>query len=315
MPSAHGKAVCFAPASVGNLGVGFDILGQVLTVAGDRVTVTATDEPVVRVGAVSGLVTDLPADPARNTATAGLVALIDDLGLDFGFEVSLEKGIPMGSGMGGSAASAVGAVVAANALLPAPLSNDELLTYCLRGEAVASGATHADNVAPCLYGGITLCDLASPPNITAIPVPPTLRCVLVHPHLEIATREGRAMLRDSYALGEFVRQSASLAGVIAGCSLGDVALIRRSLNDSLIEPQRAGLVPGFDDAKAGALAAGALGCSLSGSGPSLFAWVEETDAEAVRHAMMQAFERQGLAVDGWVSRIDGPGATLEAVVS
>lgn len=314
MPAAHRQAVCFAPASVGNVGVGFDILGHALSIAGDRVTVTAIDAPHVRVGRVCGLIDRLPVDPAGNTATAGLVSLRDELGLDFGFEVSIEKGIPMGSGMGGSAASAVGAAVAANALLARPMPIADLLVYCLRGEAVASGASHADNVAPCLHGGLTLCDLADPPTITLLPVPSSLRCVLIHPHLEIATREGRAMLKQSYGLGEFVSQSANLGGFIAGCTTGDIDLIGRSLADVLIEPQRAPLVPGFGDAKSAALDAGALGCSLSGSGPSLFAWCDVAAADAVRAAMMEAFDSHGLAVDGWISTIDGPGATLESVI-
>ncbi len=307
------RAVVFAPASVGNVGVGFDILGHALSIAGDRVTVTAIDEPVVRVAGVRGVAGSLPTDPARNTATAGLLEMRVRLGLAGGFEVTLEKGIPLGSGMGGSAASAVGSVVAANALLNEPLSRDALLPFCLVGEQVASGAMHADNVAPCLIGGLVLCDRAEPPRLTRLPVPPDLRCVLVHPHLEISTRDGRSILRREYALGEWIDQSARLAGFVAGCALGDKALIARSLEDVLIEPQRKRLVPGFDAAQNAARDAGALGCSLSGSGPSLFAWCRVTDAPGVREAMTAAFVANDVGADAWISMIDGNGAVVERV--
>jgi homoserine kinase len=302
-------ATAFAPAGVGNVAVGFDILGHTLPAVGDLVTVRRTERCGVSIAGIEGIPDPIPLDPDRNTATAGLIALARELRLPFGLEVHIHKGIPLGSGMGGSAASAVGALVAANALLPEPLGPAALFQFALIGEAVASGAIHGDNLAPGLFGGLTLVRATEPADVIRIPVPPSLRCVLVHPHLQLETRRARQVLGDTVALGLHVQQSANLAGVLAGCYTGDLALIGRSLADVVVEPVRERLVPGFRAVKHAALDGGALGCSLSGAGPSLFAWCDgDAAAERVRSAMIAAFRAQGIEAEGWVSPVGGPGA-------
>jgi homoserine kinase len=309
------SATAFAPAGVGNVAVGFDILGHTLHSVGDHVTVRRTEERGVRIAGIEGLPDAIPLDPARNTATAGLMALAREMELPFGFEVHIRKGIPLGSGMGGSAASAVGALVAASAVLPRPLPPAALFGYALIGEAVASGAIHGDNLAPGLYGGLTLVRSTEPPDVIRIPVPARLRCVLVHPHLQLETRRAREVLGDSVPLGLFVQQSANLAGVLAGCYTDDLALIGRSLADVVVEPARERLVPGFRAVKAAALDAGALGSSLSGAGPSLFAWCDgDAVAARVREAMIAAFADQGIEAEGWTSPVDSPGARIVETV-
>ncbi len=310
MSASTPSATVYAPSSIGNVAVGYDVLGCIADVAGDTVTVRRIPVPEVRVGTVEGIVTDLPTDPADNTATAGLLQMIDDLGLGFGFEVDLQKGIPLGSGMGGSAASAVGAAVAANELLETPMPIDRVFEYALIGEAVASGAVHPDNVAPCLYGGVVLTRSVDPPDVIALPVPDDVRCVLVHPHRTIATRDARARLPEHLPYADIVRQTAHIGAFVAGCYRGDVDLLGRALRDFIVEPHRAALVPGFYDVQAATMDAGALGCSLAGAGPSCFAWTRASDAEAVRTAMCNAFEARDVGTDAWITRLDARGARV-----
>ena len=304
-------ATAYAPASVGNVAVGFDILGHALDAVGDRVTVTRLDRPRVEIEEIVGCEETLPLDPEQNTATAGLVAMIRELSLPFGFSVRIEKSIPLGSGMGGSAASAVGGMVAANALLETPLPLSELLRFALVGEAVASGSAHADNLAPGLYGGLTLVRAMDPPDILRIPVPEEIRCVLVHPHLRLDTRVARGVLPREIAMGLFVHQAANLAGFVAGCQTGDLELIRRSFVDLVVEPHRAPLIKGFAAVKGAALEAGALGCSISGAGPSVFAWcVGDAVATQARDAMVEAFAGAGVESDAFISPVGAPGARV-----
>lgn len=308
------RAVAFAPASTSNLAVGFDLLGHPVGPAGDRVAVTRRASAGVVMGAVTGCAGPLPADPAANTAGAAIQRLLADHAPGLGMNVDIEKGIPLGSGIGGSAASAVAAVVAANALLPSPLSTEALMPYALAGEMIASGALHGDNVAPSLLGGLLLVRAADPPDVVRLPVPPSLRCVMVLPRQRLDTRVARAVLPITVPLHDVIRQTANLAGVIAGCCTGDLALIGRSLADVIVEPARAPLIPGFGAVQAAAMNAGALGCSISGGGPSLFAWCDgDALAASVRAAMMDAFSRAGVACEGWTSTVDGPGARLETV--
>lgn len=307
-------ATAFAPASTSNLAVGFDLLGHPVGPAGDRVTVTRRDAPGVVIGAVDGRAGPLPTDPAANTAGLAVMRLLADHAPDLGVEVSIDKGIPLGSGIGGSAASAVAAVVAANALLSVPLPLEALFPYALAGEAIASGAIHGDNVAPSLFGGLILVRSADPPDLVRLPVPSSLRCVMVLPRQRLDTREARAVLPKSVPLHDLIRQTANLAGVIAGCCTGDLALIGRSLVDVVVEPHRARLIPGFAAVQAAAMDAGALGCSISGGGPSLFAWCDGDDvAGAARDAMVAAFQAACVQAEGWTCEVGGPGARLESV--
>ncbi|MEX2582298.1 MAG: homoserine kinase [Gemmatimonadota bacterium] len=302
-------ATAFAPATVGNAGVGFDLLGHAVVSVGDRVTVTRTEERTVVVRSES---MSVPHDPASNTASAGLLRLIEDLDLPFGFAVVLEKGIPLGSGMGGSASSAAGAILAANRLLPEPLDETGLLRYGMYGEEVATGSFHPDNLAPCLLGGLILSLDRDPLEVVRIPVPDSLYCVVVHPRLRLDTRDARRVLPSQICLSDHVAQSGKLAGVIAGCFRGDIALIGKSLEDLIVEPKRAPLVKGFDAVKSAALRMGALGCSLSGSGPSLFAWCEgPLRGDKIREAMIAAFAEAGVESRGWVSPVGAPGAQIE----
>jgi homoserine kinase len=300
----------FAPATVANVAIGFDILGHTVEAVGDRVRVRRVEAPEVSILAITGVAGELPVDPPKNTAGRAVQALRAALGLAYGFELEIEKGIPLSSGMGGSAASAVAAVVAANALLEEPLTRLQLLKFAMAGEIVASGSAHLDNIAPSLFGGLVLTVGIDHPRVKQIPVPPTLRCVLVHPHMHLATREARAILKTDVTRSDFVWQTANLAGFISGCYSNDLDMIRESFDDVIIEPQRQQLIPGFKDVKRAAMSAGALGCSISGAGPAVFARSEIQYAEAVRGAMAASFARHGLESDHWISKIENYGARV-----
>ncbi len=306
------RATAFSPASVGNVGVGFDILGHVVEGAGDRATVRLTGDGRVRVLAVRGAVADLPLEAERNTGGRALLSMLKHAPAGTGFELELDKGIALGSGMGGSAASAVAAVVAANALLARPLGMAELYDAAMDGEAAASGSRHGDNVAPMLLGGLVIAPSHGAP--VRVPVPDWLHVALVHPHFVLETRRARAALAGSYELHGFVEQSEGLALVLAGCYGKDAALIRRGLRDVLVEPRRAPLIPGFAGVQRAALDAGALGASISGAGPSVFAWCESrATAERAAAAMAAAFGAVDLAADTFVARVDGPAARVESL--
>jgi homoserine kinase len=307
---ARNEARAFAPASVGNVAIGFDILGFSVGAIGDRATVRKIREPDVRVKAIRGVVADLPMDAAKNTAGRALQAMREALALPFGLELELDKGIPLASGLGGSAASAVAAVVAANAVLPQPCGKLELLKFAMQGEAVASGSLHVDNIAPSLYGGLVLTVGIDQPRVKQIPVPAVVRAVIVHPHMFLSTRQARAILKGSVEMKDFVWQTANLAGFISGCYTDDIDMLRESFEDVVIEPQRAALIPGFGEVRRAAISAGALGCSISGAGPTMFAWCLESHALAVREAMVVEFSHHGLASDHWTTPIEALGARV-----
>ena len=310
MSATRTEARAFAPGSVGNVGVGFDILGHGIAGVGDTVTVRRIDAPTVRITAIRGAVTDLPLQAERNTAGGALIALRDALALPFGFEIEIDKGIPLGSGLGGSAASCVAALVAANALLDVPLDAEALYPYALAGEAIASGGKHGDNVGPMLLGGLVL---ATAERLTSVNVPAAWHAAVVHPHTVLETRRAREALAGSYALGEFVAQSANLAQVLLGCERGDAALVRAGLADVLVEPRRAPLIGGFDAVKRAALDADAMGATISGAGPSVFAWCEsEAQAREASMAMAAAFADAGFDSDVFVTPIASPAAQVLA---
>ena len=304
------RACAFAPASVGNVAIGFDILGFAVDALGDRVTAVRRDAPGVLIRGVSGVVGDLPLDPKRNTAGRAVLAMQESLRLDFGVEMQIDKGIALGSGLGGSAASAVAAVVAANALLDEPCGRLELLKFAMQGEQVASGSLHVDNIAASLFGGLVLTVGIDQPRVKQIPIPAGVVAVIVHPHMFLSTKEARTLLKGSVELSDFVWQTANLAGFISGCYTDDLDMIRASFEDVVIQPQRQALIPGFADVRRAAIEAGALGCSISGAGPALFAWAQSTRAAAVLAAMRVPFERLAIGVDAWVVEIDSPGARL-----
>lgn len=304
------QATAFAPASVGNVAVGFDILGFAVNFAGDRVTVTRSDTPGVRIKAIRGVVVDLPENAADNTAGRALLAMADALGGKVGFDIEIEKGIPLGSGLGGSAASAVGAVVAANAVIDKPFEKLDLLRFAMQGETAASGGLHVDNVSPSLFGGLVLTVGIDHPRVKQIPAPANIRAILVHPHIVLKTKEARGILKRTVDLSDFVWQTANLAGFISGCYTDDLDMIRASFEDVVIEPQRMTLIPAFAEVRARAMAAGALGCSISGAGPTIFAWALEGQADAVLKGMTSAFDAVNLMSDGWIVDINADGARV-----
>jgi len=306
------RARAFAPASVANVAIGFDILGFSVDALGDTVTVTRSSKPGVRILAIRGVAEDLPLEAEKNTAGRALIAMCESLKLDFGMDVEIDKGIPLSSGLGGSASSAVAAVVAANALLPRPLPKLDLLRFAMHGEAVASGSMHADNISPSLFGGLVLTVGIEHPRVKQIPVPQGIRAVIAHPHMFVSTKQARAILSRTVNLSDFVWQTANLAGFISGCYTDDIEMIRESFQDVVIEPQRQLLIPGFADIRAAAMEAGALGCSISGAGPTMFALCLEADAPSVRQAMVTKFSKQDLAVDDWIVAIRSEGAHVVA---
>jgi homoserine kinase len=309
-PGQRSVATAFAPASVGNVAIGFDILGFSVDAIGDRVTVRRTAASGVSIKAIRGVVQDLPLEAAKNTAGRAVIALHDAQPLGFGFELEIDKGIPLASGLGGSAASAVAAVVAANALLGQPRTQLELLQYAMQGEAVASGSMHVDNIAPSLYGGLVLTVGIDHPRVKQIPVPAAIRAVIVHPHMFLSTRQARAILKGSVEMADFVWQTANLAGFISGCYTNDLDMLRESFEDVVIERQRAALIPGFLEVRRAALAARAIGCSISGAGPTVFAWCLEEHASAVRAAMVLEFSNHGLQADHWIIAVEPSGARV-----
>ncbi|NNF40805.1 MAG: homoserine kinase [Woeseiaceae bacterium] len=305
----------FAPASIGNVAVGFDMLGLALADVGDRVLArraASSDVTVVEVRGIDGeLHPYLSTDAKQNTASIAAEALLAAQQPGFGVDLKVHKGVPLQSGMGSSAASAVAAVVAVNALLDAPLPLENLLPYALEGEKYASGGLHADNVAPSLLGGLVLCPEVLLPEVVRLPVPSGVSAVLLHPELQVNTAHARRQLATSYSMALWLEQQGLLAGFIAACAADDIALIGKTLRDVIIEPQRAAAVPCFTAVRDAALSAGALGCSLSGSGPSLFALAPDNGARAIASAMEEACRGAGIDCQSWVSPMTAPGAHVE----
>jgi homoserine kinase len=298
----------FAPATVANVASGFDVLGFALERPGDAVRLTRKAERRVDLVAVEGDGGRLPLDPARNTAGVAVTRFLESRGWPFGVDLVLEKGMPLASGLGSSAASAVAGVVAANLLAGEPCSPGDLLPFTLQAEQVACGAAHADNVAPALLGGFVLIRSYEPLDIVRLPVPKGLAAATAHPHTEIRTEDARRILKKDVRLADAVRQWGNLAALVAALYEGNLALLGRSLLDVVAEPRRAMLIPGFAQVKAAALASGALGCSISGSGPSMFALCASLEeAWAAGKSMQETFRRVGLECDLFVSEINRVG--------
>ncbi len=299
----------FAPATVSNVACGFDILGFAIEAPGDEVVAQPRSAPGVEILEVTGDGGRLPRDPERNTAGVAVRALLDETGSDRGVALSLHKGMPLSSGLGSSAASGVAAATAANLALGLKAPRELLLECALAGEKMAAGSAHADNAAPCLYGGLVLIRGSNPPDVVPLPVPDGLACAIVRPHLEVETRGARTLLGDSVPLPDAVTQWGNVAGLVAGLFRDDLDLVARSLVDVVAEPKRSAQVPGFAAAKRAALDHGALGCSLSGSGPTMFALCRSrADAETAAAAMAAALSGVGLAADPYVSPVGAEGA-------
>src|SRR5436309_142150 len=299
----------FAPATVSNVACGFDVLGFALASPGDEVTVRLAPGGV-RIDDIVGDDGRLPRDATKNTAAIAAQALLTVAGERRGVALSLRKGLPLASGLGGSAASAAAAVIAVDRLFNLGASVETLVTCALEGERLGAGSAHADNIAPSICGGFVLVRRTSPPDIIRLPVPGGLTAVVVHPNLEIETAKARALLGDTVPLKDAIQQWANLGAFVDGLHRGDFAQIARSLEDTIAEPRRASLVPGLAAIKRAAVHAGALGCSLSGSGPALFALCRRpSDAERVAAAMTAAVRSEiGGASRTYISPIAPHGA-------
>jgi homoserine kinase len=305
------NVIVHAPGSVSNLGSGFDVLGFALGEPFDELLLRRTSEPGVIL--VNESPFELPADPLKNVSGRVLLAVLGRTRMEGGFQLIQRKRIKPGSGIGSSAASAAGAAVAANALLGNVFSKEELLQLAMEGEVIASGARHADNVAPCIWGGVTLIRSLDPPDIIPLPVA-DLHVTVVHPQIEIKTADARAVLRDEVPLKAAVQQWGNVGALVAGFYRNDAALIGRSMTDVVAEPYRKALIPGFDEVATAAAAAGALGGGISGSGPSLFQFsTTRAVAEAVAAAMTHIYSKLGIDHYTYVTTINAEGVRVVSI--
>ncbi len=297
----------FAPATVSNLGPGFDIIGLALRGPGDVVTARRTSAPGVQIVRISGDGGRLSRDPASNTAGIAAIATLRKAGLDAGVELEIDKGMPVGSGLGSSASSAVAAAFAVNQLLGSPLRKVELIEPCLDAESVVAGR-HADNVAPCLLGGLVLVRSVDPVDVVRLPVPEGLTMVVAVPDFELETRRARAVLPEHVPLHAMVHNTANAASLVSACYSGDIDLLGRCMSDEVVTPARAALIPGASAVMQAALRCGAIGTSISGAGPSIFAISHSADgARRVGEAMVAAFAQAGLRAVVHTSPLDCPG--------
>lgn len=301
----------YAPASVANTVTGFDVLGFALEEPGDIVICKPYNVPGIKILPLTGAFSSLPHDPKLNTAGVAIQALLNSKNLCLGMELEIIKGVPIVGGMGSSASSAVAAVVAVNELFNLQLAPRELLPYVLESERAATGVPHADNAAPSLLGGFTLIHSLDPLDVVSLATPAAFTCALVHPHMQIKTRDAREILPKSVSMKTATSQMGHIAGFVAGLYQEDFDLISRSFIDELAEPYRGQLIPGYENVKAAALDQGALGCGISGSGPSMFALCP--DAEIARRAglaMERAFLQEDLGSDLFISAISQQGARI-----
>ena len=303
---AKGKTLTIhAPGTVANMVCGFDVLGMALNDPYDVMTVQLIDEPTVVIRNIDSY--GLPTEPERNVAGVALLEMISKLDGKTGFEISIEKKIKPGSGIGSSAASAAGGVVAANQLLGGIFSNEDLVQMAMFGEKLASGVKHADNIAPCIYGGVTLIRSIHPLDIIGI-TPPLLYVTLVHPQIEVRTEDARQILKKQILLKDAIRQWGNIAGLVAGLMKSDYDLIGRSLEDVLIEPVRSILIPSFNEVKTKSLEAGALGGGISGSGPSIFMLSrDEATASNVATVMKEVYTQTGIEFNTYITTVNTTG--------
>jgi len=307
------SVTAFAPASVANVGCGFDVMGYAVEGIGDKVTITlnpdADTSVVIRQGAYGNLT---PALRNKNTAGVAVNAYLEAVdNSDLKLEIILEKNMPLGSGMGSSASSSAAAVYAINELLGKPLSTADLIPFAMEGERIACGTAHADNVAPALLGGFTLIRSYNPLDIIPVRCPDDLYSAIIHPHIELNTSDARRVLKNEVSFQNAISQSANTAGFMVALIRGDYDLLKRSMSDLLAEPYRTQLIPGFDAVKNAAMGAGAVGCGISGSGPSVFALCQgEDQARQVADAISNAFSNIGLQNEAFVSKVNAPGTVV-----
>lgn len=302
------KITIHSPATVANMVCGFDVLGFAVHEPYDIMHIELTEEPGIIIENEDDF--NLPTDPLHNVAGAALLALMEAYGKPVGFKLSINKQIKPGSGVGSSAASSAGAVAGANALLGNPFSNEELVKFAMNGEKLASGVKHADNIAPCIYGGVTLIRSVFPLDIVKLNVP-DLYVTIIHPQIEVKTSDARSILKQQVLLKDAIKQWGNIAGLVAGLEKGDYDLIGRSLEDFLIEPTRSILIPAFDKIKRVSKELGALGGGISGSGPSIFMLsTNESTAKSVEMAMRQIYDQIGLGYHAYLTTINTRGILL-----
>lgn len=304
----HKTVTVHSPATVANLVCGFDILGLALNEPFDIMKLTLVDEPGVIIHNKDNF--NLPTEPQQNVAGVVLLSIIEKLNYKTGFDLEIEKHIKPGSGIGSSAASAAGAAVAANYLLGNIFSVEELVQFAMNGEKLASGVKHADNITPCIMGGISLIRSIHPLDIVSLPAP-DLYVTVVHPQIEVRTSDARQILRQQVLLKDAIKQWGNIAGLVAGFLKNDLDLIGRSLEDVIIEPVRSILIPGFEEVKTKSKEAGAIGGGISGSGPSVFMLSEnESIAKAVESEMKKIYEKIGIDYRTYVTTINKTGVKV-----
>ncbi len=299
----------FCPATIANISCGFDVLGVPLDNVGDEMVIRKTAKKGIEITKIVGQ--DLPKETLQNVAGVAGLALLAAIDYQDGFEIEIYKKIKAGSGIGSSAASSTGAVWGINKLLGNPFTEKDLVKFAMEGERLASGVAHADNVAPAIYGGFTLVRSYKPLDIVQLHTPKELFATVVHPQIEVKTSDSRKILKTTISLENGIKQWGNLGGLIAGLFMDDYELIGRSLEDHIIEPMRALLIPGFYNVKAAALKAGALGCGISGSGPSIFALSKGVvNAQKVAEAMRDVYIKIGVDYDIHVSKINTEGIKI-----
>lgn len=301
----------FAPGSVGNVSCGFDVLGMAIHQPGDEVSVSFNEIGEVRIVKITGDGGKLPTEASKNTGGVAVISLLKHLGEKRGIDIEIHKKMPLGSGLGSSAASAVAGVVAANALLDNPLTRRDLLPFAMDGEAIATGAYHADNVAPSLLGGIVLIRSYEPLEIIELPVPSHLYYAVIHPDVKILTKDARAVMPKEVPMQTAVTQMGQLAGFVAGLYQNDLPLIGRSMTDILAEPYRSTLIPAFKQVKNAAMYGGALSFGISGSGPSMFAFADSlVRAKQIAVLMQKALIHKQIASEVYTGRVNVKGAVV-----
>ena len=299
----------FAPASVANMVSGFDILGFAIDEPGDELVLKKKERKGITLDIIGR--SDLPDDPAKNTSTFGVLKALEEHAPEAGLHITLYKNLPLGSGMGSSAASAAAGVFGVNQLLGLNLSKNNLLAYSAAAESMVSGGIHLDNIAPSLLGGITLVQSKEPIDVVKLHTSLDLHCALIHPHVSVNTKDARQLLRDHVPLKKVVDQSGHLGGFIAGILGNDIDLMRRSMIDEIVEPVRAVLVPGFEEAREKAKAHNIIGCGLSGSGPTMFIIGTDTDAiKAAARDIQSVFKGLEIQNDVYYSAVGGKGARI-----
>ncbi len=301
----------FAPATVANLGCGFDVMGLAIDQPGDEIILSFNNEKKLVIKKITGDGGKLSYDAKKNTATVAIQSMLNELKSKQGFDVILKKQMPLGSGLGSSAASSVAGVYAANILLGKPFKKKELVQFAMQGEKVASGAAHADNVAPCMLGGIILIRSYHPLDIIQLPVPKNLYLVVVHPHVEVLTKDARAVLKKNIPMNIAIQQWGNTAALTAGLFSNDLNLVGRSVEDHVAEPYRAALIPHFNAVKKSALENGAIACSISGSGPSIFAMCKgKTQTKEIADAMKKIFSQHRIKSESYISAVNKNGVRI-----